>query len=411
MAKAIIGFICLSTACLTYSVPIRRCYLPCREIEVRSDEVRDVYVTACHLQKVTIIGDPSAVQIHASKPQDILCEPFHVIDVGQSTQRGEVNKRTSTSTTGTSRITTEPEVTRTSTSTTGTSRSTTEPEVTSKEVTSKNTQKKIHPKLPGRSQGSTNEEDIYATNEEDIYEHDEVIGFLSWAASVTAAVIIVCFKRYLLRRRRCGCAWNRSNNNAGSGGQEDTTARGEHCPMFPHTPPSQATTPSSASDSTLQPGSGEHCPMFPHTPPSQATTPSSASDSTLQPGSANMSEITFTTCSSKPLLRPSSSSPELVNTHTAKRVLFKSPPITQQESDAQRDLPVIQPIATSQSKILDTSSTSCAQTPLVDLPVSANTRSKTAKKILDTSSTSCAQTPLVDLPVSANTRSKTAKKS
>uniref|UniRef100_A0A8W8JKI1 Uncharacterized protein n=1 Tax=Magallana gigas TaxID=29159 RepID=A0A8W8JKI1_MAGGI len=247
MAKAIIGFICLSTACLTYSVPIRRCYLPCREIEVRSDEVRDVYVTACHLQKVTIIGDPSAVQIHASKPQDILCEPFHVIDVGQSTQRGEVNKRTSTSTTGTSRITTEPEVTRTSTSTTGTSRSTTEPEVTSKEVTSKNTQKKIHPKLPGRSQGSTNEEDIYATNEEDIYEHDEVIGFLSWAASVTAAVII--------------------------------------------------------------------------------------------PGSANMSEITFTTCSSKPLLRPSSSSPELVNTHTAKRVLFKSPPITQQESDAQRDLP------------------------------------------------------------------------
>lgn len=34
----------------------------------------------------------------------------------------------------------------------------------------------IHPKLPGKSQGSTNEEDIYATNEEDIYEHDEVIG-------------------------------------------------------------------------------------------------------------------------------------------------------------------------------------------------------------------------------------------
>lgn len=69
-----------------------------------------------------------------------------------------------------------------------------------------------------------------------------------------------------------------------------------------------------------------------------------------------------------------------LNTHTAKRVLFNSPPTTQQESDAQRDLPVIQPIATSQSKILDTSSTSCAQTPLVDLPVSANTRSKTAKK-------------------------------
>lgn len=174
-----------------------------------------------------------------------------------------------------------------------------------------------------------------------------------WAASVTAAVIIVCFKRYLLRRRRCGCAWNRSNNNAGSGGQEDTIARGEHCPMFPHTPPSQATTPSSASDSTLQ------------------------------PGSANMSEITFTTYSSKPLLRPSSSSPELVNTHTAKRVLFKSPPTTQQESDAQRDLPVIQPIATSQSKILDSSSTSCAQSPLVGLPVSANTRSKTAKKVKD----------------------------
>lgn len=124
-----------------------------------------------------------------------------------------------------------------------------------------------------------------------------LIGFLSWAASVTAAVILICMKRYLSRRRRCRCAWIRSNNNnAGSDVQEDVTAQGEHIPMFSHTPPSEATTPSSACISTLQ------------------------------SESANTTETSFTSCSNKPLISPSSSSPESANTgsQTVKRALFES---------------------------------------------------------------------------------------
>uniref|UniRef100_A0A8W8MPH7 Uncharacterized protein n=1 Tax=Magallana gigas TaxID=29159 RepID=A0A8W8MPH7_MAGGI len=83
----LIGFICLCTVCLTFSIPIRRCTIPCREIKVHSAEVRDVYVTACHLLKVTIIGDPSAVRIHPSKPLDLLCVSPQTTTLGTPKER------------------------------------------------------------------------------------------------------------------------------------------------------------------------------------------------------------------------------------------------------------------------------------------------------------------------------------
>lgn len=64
MAKhtQLLGLICLFT--MTMGKPVvRRCMLPdCRELTVR-----DVFVTACNINKVTIIGDAKGVRIHSLK--------------------------------------------------------------------------------------------------------------------------------------------------------------------------------------------------------------------------------------------------------------------------------------------------------------------------------------------------------
>lgn len=84
-----------------------------------------------------------------------------------------------------------------------------------------------------------------------------IIGFLSWVASVTAALILLCIRRYLLGgRRHCICN-KRNNNNV----QDEIATQGERIPMFPHTPPSEATTPSSECDNTFQPGSTNTSPV------------------------------------------------------------------------------------------------------------------------------------------------------
>lgn len=69
MAKhtQLLGLICLFT--MTMGKPVvRRCMLPdCGELTVKSSEVRDVFVTACNINKVTIIGDAKGVRIHSIK--------------------------------------------------------------------------------------------------------------------------------------------------------------------------------------------------------------------------------------------------------------------------------------------------------------------------------------------------------
>lgn len=65
----LLGLIWLYT--LAIGNPVRKWMFPeCREITVRASEVRDVYVTGCYITKVTIIGDPKDVRIHAP---NILC--------------------------------------------------------------------------------------------------------------------------------------------------------------------------------------------------------------------------------------------------------------------------------------------------------------------------------------------------
>lgn len=38
-----------------------------RELTVKSSEVKDVFVTACNINKVPVIGDAKGVQIHSLK--------------------------------------------------------------------------------------------------------------------------------------------------------------------------------------------------------------------------------------------------------------------------------------------------------------------------------------------------------
>ena len=64
--QRLLGLILILT--LAAANPVRRCMLPkCREITVRSSEVRDIYVTAFNINRVTIIGDPKGVRIHSLK--------------------------------------------------------------------------------------------------------------------------------------------------------------------------------------------------------------------------------------------------------------------------------------------------------------------------------------------------------
>ncbi|XP_062610682.1 uncharacterized protein LOC134272472, partial [Saccostrea cucullata] len=78
----------------TYCMSVRRCTAPeCQQITVDAKEVRDVYVTDCNINRVTVIGDAARVFIYplkSSNDQGDLCEPFQVIHLSLSTTQHDV---------------------------------------------------------------------------------------------------------------------------------------------------------------------------------------------------------------------------------------------------------------------------------------------------------------------------------